>query len=120
VDRLVHLFAVNGHVLWGDDAEAHLIPTDLHHRDDDVVVDDDRLVFFPGQHEHWCLSFRESEPGWCSQHRPECFAPPAASPHAAAKAPDEPLPHTHRVARIALVPHHSWRGNQYPLVHPSL
>src|SRR5262249_16681113 len=43
------------------DAEAHLVAADLDHRDHDVVVDDDALVFFPGQYQHRRLSF--SQPG---------------------------------------------------------
>src|SRR5262245_14461147 len=62
MDRLVHLLPVDRDVLWRDDAEPHLVTPDLHDRDDDVVVDYDALVFFPGQDEHGCVSFPGLEP----------------------------------------------------------
>src|SRR5262249_19007968 len=40
-----------------DDTQSHLVATDLHHRHDDVVVDDDALIFFPGQYQHRRVSF---------------------------------------------------------------
>ena len=63
VDRFVDLLAVNGNVLGSDDAEPHFVTTNLHDRDDNIVVDDDTLVFFPGQNKHGCVSFRSQWPG---------------------------------------------------------
>ena len=60
VDRLVDLLAVDRNVLRRDDAEAHFVTTNLHDRDDNIVVDNDTLVFFPGQDKHGCVSFRKS------------------------------------------------------------
>ena len=58
VDRFVHFLPVYGDILGCDDAEPHLVTTDLDDRDDNVVVDDNTLVFFPGQDKHGCVSFR--------------------------------------------------------------
>jgi hypothetical protein len=61
VNRLVYFLAVNRHIFWCDDSETHLVSTNFHHSNDDVVVNYNRLVFFPGQYEHWCLSFRKHD-----------------------------------------------------------
>lgn len=52
VDRLVDLDPVDGHVLGGHNAQPDLVPANLDHGDDDVVVDDNRLVLLSTQNKH--------------------------------------------------------------------
>src|SRR5262249_30579169 len=61
VDGVVDLLAVDRDLLGGHDPQPDLVAANLHHRHRDVVVDDDALVFFPGQYQHRRLSF--SKPG---------------------------------------------------------
>ncbi len=62
VNGFVHFLAMYGHIFRRNDAEPNLIATDLDDRDDNVVVDYDTLVFFPGQNKHGCVSFRFTDP----------------------------------------------------------
>ena len=52
LDRIVDLSAVNRHVLGGVDPQPHLVATYIDHRDDDIVTDDNALVFLSRQDEH--------------------------------------------------------------------
>jgi hypothetical protein len=51
-DRLEDFPAMDRHFFGGLHTEANLVPTDLHHNDRDVVVDDDALVLLPRQDKH--------------------------------------------------------------------
>jgi hypothetical protein len=51
-DRLKDFPAMDRHFFGGLHTEANLVPTDLHHNDGDVVVDDDALVLLPRQDKH--------------------------------------------------------------------
>jgi hypothetical protein len=59
MNGFIDLFTMNWHVLRSHNAEPHFITTDLHDRDDDVIVNDNRLVLLPRQHQHDERSFRE-------------------------------------------------------------
>src|SRR5262249_6354214 len=74
VDGIVIFLAVDRDLLGCDDTQADLIATDLHHGHDDVVVNDDRFVFLPGQYEHRRLSFPKSR-GCVSRADPSSTAP---------------------------------------------
>src|SRR3954447_1029801 len=52
LNRLVDLATVDGHILWGFDAQSHLVTADLDHSDRDVIVDDDALVLLAGENQH--------------------------------------------------------------------
>jgi hypothetical protein len=47
LDRLVHLFAVDGDAGRSVDAEAHLVASDVDDGDLDLVADHDRLIALP-------------------------------------------------------------------------
>ena len=51
-DRLVDLSPVDRDALGMLDPEPHLVPPDLDHRQDDVVVDDDALAFLAWDDDH--------------------------------------------------------------------
>jgi hypothetical protein len=51
-DRLEDLSAMDRHLFRSLDPETNLVPTDLHHNDRDVVVDDDAFVLLPRQDKH--------------------------------------------------------------------
>jgi len=50
VDGFKDFLTMDGDFLRGDDAKANLVPADFHDRYDDVIVNDDRLIFFSGQY----------------------------------------------------------------------
>src|SRR5262245_41162937 len=52
LDGLVNLAPMDRDILGGFNPEAHLITADLDHGNRDVVVDDDALVFLPGENQH--------------------------------------------------------------------
>lgn len=54
--RVVNFSAVDWHILGSIEPKSDLVTSNLDHHHDYVVVDDDALVLFAGQHEH-CLSF---------------------------------------------------------------
>ena len=54
--RVVHFLSVDRHLLGSIESEPYLVTSDIDHRYDDVVVDDDAFVLFARQYEH-SLSF---------------------------------------------------------------
>jgi hypothetical protein len=48
----VHLQAVNRHFGWSADAKADAVTMDLHHRDVDGTIDNDRFSEASGKNEH--------------------------------------------------------------------
>ena len=50
VDGIENFLTVNWNILGRDNPKAYLITTDFNHRDGDVIVNDDALVFLSGQH----------------------------------------------------------------------
>ena len=43
---------MNGHLPRRLDSETNLVPADLNHGDDDVVIDDDAFIFLARQNQH--------------------------------------------------------------------
>lgn len=62
-DLLVDLSAVNRHVLWSLDSQAHLVTPDRNHSYDNLVADHDAFVLFPGENEHGHFSSIRDEGG---------------------------------------------------------
>ncbi len=52
-DRLEDLSPMDRHLLGSFDAEPHLVTTNLHHNNRDVIVDDNALVFFSRKNKHF-------------------------------------------------------------------
>ena len=50
VDCVEDFLPVDGDFFGGDDSQPDFVAADLHHRDGDVVVDHDTLIFFPRQY----------------------------------------------------------------------
>jgi hypothetical protein len=48
----VHLTAVDGDFLWGLNPQPDLVTPNLHHRDDDRIVDHDAFVLFARKNQH--------------------------------------------------------------------
>jgi hypothetical protein len=61
VDRVVYLLTMDGDFLGCHDTEPNLVPPDFDHRDGDVVIDYNALIFFSGQYKHRRLSFLETK-----------------------------------------------------------
>lgn len=51
-DRIENLLSMNRYLFGRLDTKPHLVSTDLHHHDRDVVVDNDAFVLLPRQDKH--------------------------------------------------------------------
>src|SRR5256885_1248836 len=54
---------MDGYMPGGLDRQPHLVATDLDDSDDDVVVDDEALVFLTADHDHGAASLRDGPGG---------------------------------------------------------
>ncbi len=65
---------MNGHFLWRNDAQADFVAPNFYNRDDNVIVDEDRLISFSRQDEHGLSPFSGGQVGrntTCAEAGPE-------------------------------------------------
>lgn len=48
----MHFTAMDGDFLRRLDSQADLVPSNFHHRDDDMIVNHNAFVLFPRKHQH--------------------------------------------------------------------
>src|SRR6185437_12379577 len=51
-DQVVDFFAMDANFTGGVNAQAHFVAANIDDRNDDVVADDDGLIFLPREYEH--------------------------------------------------------------------
>jgi hypothetical protein len=55
VNGVVHLLAMDWHILGRDDAKPDLVSSDFHNSHDDIVIDHYTLILFPREYQHLFL-----------------------------------------------------------------